>query len=55
MDPRFLMADVYKAYRKAGLSSDEFTKEINECEGPEDAIRICLDYLADLETNEVNA
>jgi hypothetical protein len=48
-DPRYFMAEVYKQYRRAGKSADEFTKEVNSCEGPDDAIRICLDYLGKLE------
>jgi len=49
LDPRYVMADVYKQYRRAGKSTDEFAKEINECEGPDDAIRICYSYLSELE------
>lgn len=48
-DPRYFMAEVYKQYRRAGKSSDEFTKEVNSCQGADDAIRICLDYLGKLE------
>ena len=52
LDPRFLMADVYKAYRRAGKSTDEFDKEIRECEGPDDAIQICYSYLSALEEQD---
>jgi hypothetical protein len=48
-DPRYLMAEVYKEYRRAGKSSDEFTKEVNSCQDANDAIRICLNYLGKLE------
>jgi hypothetical protein len=48
-DPRYFMAEVYKQYRRAGKSSDEFTQEINSCQDADDAIRICLMYLEDLE------
>jgi hypothetical protein len=48
-DPRYFMAEVYKQYGRAGKSSDEFTKEVNSCQGADDAIRICLDYLGKLE------
>ena len=48
-DPRYLMAEVYKQYRRAGKSSDEFTKEVNSCQDADDAIKICLKYLGDIQ------
>jgi hypothetical protein len=44
MDPRFIMAWTYEDLRKAGISADEFEKEINNCEGPDHAIEICIKW-----------
>ena len=44
MDPRYAMADTYDALKNAGISHREFETEINNCTGPEDALRICYKW-----------
>ncbi len=46
MDPRLYMAKVYKALRGDAEKTKAFEAEINNCQGPDDAISICLRYLA---------
>ncbi len=46
MDPRLFMAKVYKALRGDAEQTKAFEAEINNCQGPDDAIRICTKYLA---------
>lgn len=45
VDPRFIMAEVY---RHPGLTDDEkqqFTNDINECDSPESAYMIAEEYI----------
>lgn len=44
MDPRLWMAQVYRQVKGEALT--KFEAEINNCQGPEDAIAICKRYLA---------
>jgi hypothetical protein len=44
-DPRLWMAQVYRAVKDAP-TREAFTQDINNCEGPDDAIAICKRYLA---------
>ena len=46
LDPRYAIAETYKQLRRAGKDDAEFTKAINNCEGPDDAIRICMEHMA---------
>lgn len=46
VDPRFTMARVYKALRGNDELTNQFTTEINNCDGPADAIKICMKYLS---------
>ena len=46
MDPRYAMADTYRLLSRAGISSDDFTKEVNNCQGPDDAVTICYKWQA---------
>ena len=46
MDPRFVIAETLEMLKKAGLKSDDYMKEINECEGPDDAIAISYQWQA---------
>jgi hypothetical protein len=46
MDPRFAMADTYRLLDRAGIALDDFNTEINNCQGPEDAITICYKWQA---------
>lgn len=46
MDPRLYMAEVYRALRGNAEMTAQFENEINNCQGPEDAIDICTKYLA---------
>lgn len=52
-DPRYYMAEVYKIYRRKGKDANGFTKEINNCEGPDHAIEICKKYIAFAKFEEV--
>ncbi len=45
-DPRYLIAETYRQYRLSSKDDAEFTKAINECDGPDDAIRICVEHMA---------
>lgn len=45
MDPRLWMAQVYRQLRGSELLK-QFETDINNCQGPEDAIAICKRYLA---------
>lgn len=52
-DPRYLMADVYRALRrKAPDLVSEFNEEINSCNGPDHAIEICYKFLTLAEMSE---
>lgn len=44
IDPRFSIARTYEALRKAGKDYADFEKELNACESPQDAIKICLKW-----------
>jgi hypothetical protein len=44
MDPRLWMAQVYRNIKGEALKA--FEAEINNCQGPDDAIAICQKYLA---------
>ena len=44
MDPRFTMARTYRMLDEAGIALDDFNTEINNCQGPEDAFRICIKW-----------
>lgn len=45
IDPRFLIADVYKQLRKHPEELAEFDKRLNnEVGSPEEAVRLCLEY-----------
>jgi hypothetical protein len=45
IDPRFLIADVYKQLRKHPEELAEFEKKLNnEVGSPEEAVRLCLEY-----------
>jgi len=46
VDPRFAMAQVYRALRGKAELTDKFTDEVNNCNGPADAFNICMKYLA---------
>jgi hypothetical protein len=46
MDPRFAMADTYRLLDSAGIALDGFNTEVNNCQGPEDALRICAKWQA---------
>jgi hypothetical protein len=46
MDPRYAMADTYRLLSNLGISSDDFTIEINNCAGSEHAIEICNKWQA---------
>lgn len=46
VDPRYAMAQVYKALRGKAELTDKFTDEVNNCNGPADAFQICMKYLA---------
>jgi hypothetical protein len=46
MDPRLFMAKVYEKFRNDSETTARFESEINNCTGPDDAIRICVEYLA---------
>ena len=46
VDPRFAMAQVYKALHGQAELTDQFTDEVNNCNGPADAIGICMKYLS---------
>jgi hypothetical protein len=46
MDPRLFMAKVYDKFRNDSETTARFESEINNCSGPDDAIRICVEYLA---------
>lgn len=41
MDPRMIIADTMDILRKAGMSDKELWAELDNCEGPMDAIKIC--------------
>lgn len=41
MDPRLVIAATLDILRKAQLSDAELWKELDNCEGPADAIKIC--------------
>lgn len=41
MDPRMIIAETINVLRKAGISDAELWKELDNCEGPMDAIKIC--------------
>jgi hypothetical protein len=45
MDPRTLMARVYRELHNDEIKTAEFEQEINNCTGPEDAVEICWRYL----------
>jgi hypothetical protein len=45
MDPRTLMARVYRELHNDEIKTAEFEAEINNCTGPDDAIEICWRYL----------
>ena len=45
IDPRFLIADVYKQLRKHPEELAEFEKKLNnEVGSPEEAILLCIEY-----------
>jgi hypothetical protein len=46
MDPRLFMAKVYDKFHNDPTTTAKFEAEINNCSGPDDAIRICVEYLA---------
>jgi len=46
MDPRLFMAKVYDKFRNDSETTARFQSEIDNCSGPDDAIRICVEYLA---------
>jgi len=46
VDPRYAMAQVYKALRGKAELTDQFTTEVNNCNGPADAFKICMKYLS---------
>lgn len=46
MDPRFVIASTQELLDRAGLGTDELWNELNSCDGPDDAIRICKKYAA---------
>lgn len=45
-DPRLYIAEVYKTLKGDAESKKQFEEELNNCEGPEHAISICMSYLA---------
>lgn len=47
-DARYVIAETYRQLAKAGESDVEFTKAINNCEGPDDALRICVETMQKL-------
>lgn len=44
IDPRFSIARTYDVLRQAGIDHAEFEKELNNCDSPQDAMRICLKW-----------
>ena len=46
MDPRLVMAETLKMLKKAGMDSAEYMAEVNNCEGPDDAIAISYQWQA---------
>lgn len=44
IDPRFAMADTYRALRGNDELTKQFTDEINNCDGADDALTICYAY-----------
>jgi hypothetical protein len=46
MDPRLVIAETLKMLGKAGLPSVDYMNEINNCEGPDDAIAISYQWQA---------
>jgi hypothetical protein len=46
VDPRYAMAQVYRALRGKPELTDKFTDEVNNCQGPADAFSICMKYMA---------
>jgi hypothetical protein len=44
IDPRFSIARTYEALRKAGIDHAEFEKELNACESPNHAVKICIKW-----------
>jgi hypothetical protein len=53
VDPRYAMAQVYKALRGKAELTDQFTTEVNNCNGPADAFKICMKYLSLANASEV--
>ena len=43
-DPRFAMAEVLRILKSAGIDDKEFWDEINNCTGPDHAIKICRSW-----------
>jgi hypothetical protein len=44
IDPRFSIARTYEALKKAGIDHAEFEKELNACESPNHAVKICIKW-----------
>lgn len=44
MDSRRIIAETYDKLDAAGISYKEFEAELNNCDGPEDAIHICYKF-----------
>jgi hypothetical protein len=44
IDPRFSIARTYDVLRQAGIDHAEFEAELNSCQSPNDAVRICIKW-----------
>jgi hypothetical protein len=44
IDPRFSIARTYDALRQAGIDHADFENELNACQSPTDAMRICIKW-----------
>ncbi len=44
IDPRFAIARTYEAIGTAGLDFKEFEAELNSCNSPNEAVKLCLKW-----------